>query len=183
MKEKIMPEDDRKQSTSDNRYRGYTAEEVAQLVGRTSARIRQIALEYHIGTKYGKRLWTFTADDVILMGSKTQQGRKSAMRDVTPRTKEEADAILSGQDLILAQLRSGIEGLRREAFRLITDVNLGIHNRISKIDEHYDKRIYILEQRVREIESKKNEGRRGRAAFTLPRTTRLTLTYYEAEAA
>jgi hypothetical protein len=120
--------------TSDNSYRDerrYTPEEAAKWVGISSRRIRQLSSRYSIGSKLGEKYWTYTRSDLTLLDKLHRQARaKSVMRNVTPRDPQTAARIIDGQDSLFKYLSAQLHRFRQDAFKLVGDVDVGLHNRM-----------------------------------------------------
>lgn len=62
----------------------YTTQEVADQIGVTTGRIRQLAVPLHVGTKVG-RDWVFTADDIERLRERDDRRRKAPAPDESER--------------------------------------------------------------------------------------------------
>jgi hypothetical protein len=152
----------------------YSAAQVGELFTRTPTRIAQIARAYGIGERFGKKIWRFSFEDIMLLEKHLR--REKRMKDVTPRTVEPG-----AQPDIYEYLKGQLDRLRRDGFRTLNDVWVGLNNRVTKEVQHLDYSIEDLRRRVKALEGKEEE--RGRGVLCLGRAALPTLHTYEAEAA
>jgi hypothetical protein len=73
------------------------------------------------------------------------------MRDVSPRSHEEAERIIVDQEALFASFRSLLRQVTDKQRSVIHDVWLGCNNRTAKAEIRFEKLIYAIEDDVRTL--------------------------------
>jgi hypothetical protein len=201
MNDKKPPDKEISSITSDNVYYSipdeisksssdptFTPSVVADILGLTSQRIRQIADEHQIGERYGynDRFLKFDLKDLMILygftrTAKTEQRNMGKVRRVYHKA---TDIRHAGT---LEEFREVMGDVYNRMRQFVWDMHVVNMNRQTRYEERMDKRLFDLEEQVKHLKdisySKTKEGKWGRGALVFGDAAPLTLNTHEAEAA